>query len=282
MKFLLSSNPVHLAFALKGKPSATVEAEYGDIYVPGSIITMAHHEPRAGQPAPCSYKNGVGKGVEVVGLSHVDLDTLGGCMALLGDKPEVPGFWELAEFVDLNGPHKIAKFGASQDNIYRLNAFWAWSNKNRVMANRDGSVSDVTDQVWEGVKIISLILSGDTDLITDGVIYAEAEKKLNKNSFVEAGGGVVVRVSDKFVSHLYVDSNGVVNEAAVVFNTTNGAITVSFADKPTGTNACEIVQSLWGVKAGGHAGIAGSPRDQRMNLNDLVMAVEATKQALKN
>ena len=281
IKFLLASNPDNLTAALKGTRSATVEAEYGDACVSGSVLTMAHHGPRAGQPAPCSYPNTAGEGVEVAGLSHFDLDTLGGCMALIGNKPMVPGFWELSEFVDLNGPHKLAQSGASEENIRRLNAFWAWSRNFRVFPNRDGSVSDVTDKVIEGAKIVQRLLADDAELLAAGDVYAKAEGELNKSTFIEAKDGVVVRTGSQFVNHLYADPDGKAHEAIVSFNTTTGAITVSFADAPKGRSAREIVQSLWGELAGGHAGIAGSPRDKRMGLNDLVAATEATRAALK-
>ena len=282
IQFLMSSNPANLKAALEGKASATVEAEYGDACVVGSVITMAHHGPRTGQPAPCSYPNTAGEGVEVAGLSHFDLDTLGGCMVLLGNKPEVSGFWELAEFVDLNGPHKLGQSGASEENLRRLYAFWAWSRNYRVLSPRDGSVLDVTDKVAEGAKIVERILADDAELLTAGDAYAKAEGELNKSSFIEAKDGVVVRTSSQFVNHLYADPDGKAHEAVVGFNTTTGAITVSFADAPTkGKTARDIVQSLWGELAGGHAGIAGSPRDKRLGLGDIVRTTEATRAAIR-
>ncbi len=53
-RFLLSLNQANLAQAIAGRPSATVEAESGNTVVSGSIITMAHHGPRAGQKTPCA------------------------------------------------------------------------------------------------------------------------------------------------------------------------------------------------------------------------------------
>lgn len=285
IQFLLSSNPTNLAAALEGKASATVEAEYGDACVSGSVLTMAHHGPRAGQPAPCSYPNGCAENVEVVGLSHFDLDTLGGCAALIGCKPEAQKFWELAEFIDLNGAHKlrdgIEKTGASDEDVAKLFAFWAWSRNFRVFPNRDGSVSDVTEKVIEGCNVLEKIMTGDEALVKAGAVYREAEGKLNTDSFVEAKDGVVVRVSSQFTNHLYNLPDGSAHAAVVSFTTTTGAVTVSFADSPKGKNARQIVQELWGELAGGHAGIAGSPRDRRMSLADLAAAVEATRTALR-
>lgn len=279
-KFLISSNPTALATALEGRASATVEAEYGDACVSGSVLTMAHHGPRAGQKAPCAYENGCADGVEVVGVSHFDLDTIGGCAAIMGRKGEAPSFWALAEFVDVNGAHKLGQSGASDEDLRRLHAFWAWSEQTRVFAPRDGLVADVTDKVIAGIEALERILADDEATIKAGEEFKVKGAKLNADSFVEAGGGVVARVAGQFVNHLYADPEGKAHEAVVSFNTTTGAITVSFADAPKGKSAREIVQSLWGELAGGHAGIAGSPRDKRMGLNDLVAAAEATRVAL--
>jgi len=286
MRFLLSSSANNLAAALADfTKTATVEAEYGDTTVQGTVITMAHHGRNAGQPAPCSYENMLPK-VEAVGLSHLDLDALGGCLALMGIKPDFLRFWELASFIDLNGPHKLAegikKIGAGETDVAALHAFWAWSQENRVMPNRDGSVSDITREVMEAVDALRSCLLGEEEMIKAGEEFKAAGEKLNAESFVEAKDGVVVRVSPQFVNHLYTDPDGTVNLAVVAFNTTTGAITVSFADKPEPRGgALPIVQYLWGEKAGGHAGIAGSPRGKRMKLEDLLSAMEATREAVK-
>ncbi|MCA9390662.1 MAG: hypothetical protein KC582_00170 [Candidatus Magasanikbacteria bacterium] len=276
ISFFLASNHTNLAAAIEGKASATVEAEYGDVTVAGSVLTMAHHGVNAGNRAPCAYPNGCAEGVEVVGLSHFDLDTLGGCAAVIGRKPEAESFWILSEFVDLNGPHKLGVSGASDEDIRRLNAFWAWSEKNRVFANRDGSVSDVTDKVIEGIEALEKILADDEQMLVAGDEFKAKGDKLNAESFVEYYEDLIIRVSPSFVNHLYVAPDGKVAKAVIGFNTLNGSITVSFADAPKGTNARDIVQKLWGPEAGGHAGIAGSPRDKRLNLDDLSDALRET------
>jgi len=280
INFVISSNPINLADALVGLRSATVEAEYGDVVVKGSALTMAHHGPRTGQQCPCSYDNNCAGEVEIVGVSHFDLDTLGGCAAILGRKPEAATFWALAEFVDLNGAHKLGQSGASEEDLRRLHAFWAWSEKVRVYAPRDGSAVEITDKVIAGCEAVEQIVAGDKEMLKAGDVWKANGEKLSADSFVEAAGGVIARVAAAFVNHLYVDPQGNAQEAVVAYSTTTGAITISFADAPKGKSACEIVQSLWGELAGGHAGIAGSPRDRRMSLKDFSVAVEATRAAL--
>lgn len=281
LRFLISSSPSALREALAGFRSVTIEAEYGDEVVEGSIATLAHHGPRAGAKCPCQYDNGFDGGLaEVVGLSHFDLDTLGGCMALMGMKPLDPGFatfWDLAEFIDLRGPHRLAESGASAEDVRRLQAFWAWSQSFRVFAPRDGSVADVSEQVREGARVLFRILSDDSTLLAAGDSFAAAGEELNRSSFRGLQYGVVRRVADCFVNHLYTAPNGKVGRAVVALNTATGAITVSFADPVPGVSCVEIVQALWGPLAGGHAGIAGSPRGRVMTRDDLEAAVHATR-----
>ena len=81
---------------------ATVEAEYGDYCIEGKTVTLAHHGSRSSNPAPC---NADVKPLDIskpqtILISHIDLDTLGGIMALTGEKPYDPSFWAAAEKID--------------------------------------------------------------------------------------------------------------------------------------------------------------------------------------
>ena len=134
-------------------PNATVEAEYGDLVANGSILTLAHHGSRAGRPCPCSLPNFPELGIETVGISHVDLDALGGLMAIMGQKPDqhdwVRNFWAVAAQVDVMGVHKLPQIdlgGVAEDAVMdSLNAFWAFSEspEGRVYPPRDGSVAEI-------------------------------------------------------------------------------------------------------------------------------------------
>ena len=286
VRFLLSSNLNNLRTAISGKRSATVEAEYGDDCVEGSVLTMAHHGPREHQPAPCSYKNGcldLSKSeIEVVGLSHIDLDALAGCAAILGTKSEVEGFWKLVEFIELNGLHKIEKSTADEQDIKRFYAFSAWFKENKVRPNKDGSVSDVTDQVLKGIETINKVLKDDPELLQAGEKYYASLNKINKDSFVEYKEGVILRVSNYEISgYLYTTPDGKQAGAIVKFNPDDETIAVSFADKPKKITAPDILQRLFGKDAGGHIDRAGSPRNVCMSQGDLLLAYNATIEAVK-
>lgn len=66
----------------------------------------------------------------------------------------------------------------------------------------------------------------------------------------------------------------------VALNTDTGAVTISLESPVPGVSCRAIVQSLWGPDAGGHDGIAGSPRGQVMTWADAVQAADALARAL--
>ena len=284
-RFLLSSNPTALAACA---PHIIVEAEYGDTCIEGSVLTLAHHGPRAGRPAPCSqgnqpagYAKRAGLTEVVVGLSHIDLDTIGGCMGVLGVQPLALGFWAAAEFVDLNGVHRLGGWlgevaytpEAKTFILECLHAFWAFSEQNRVYPPRDGSVADVTDKVRAMVDVLVTILTpgseGRDALIEAGRVFAAREAQLEAESFASLSGGVVVRRSKQFINHLYTHGAEVAG-VVVGYNDETGAVTVSYeAGVPSGMpTARALVQARWGELAGGHDGIAGSPRGQKLSFEE--------------
>jgi len=288
MRVLLSNNPDSLRAALSEyKNFAVVEAEFGGAEVMGSSdsITLNHHV-RPERQCPCLFRTAdfpaeVRGNVEAVGISHFDLDTLGGLMALRGTKPEGhQDFWRLAAFVDLNGPHAVEN--QAMDAYRQLAAVWAWSQKNRLFAERDGSVTDVTDFVAKAEQAMLRILNMDADLMREGATLTHEEALLNASSFRTAFNMffdtarpvlAVVRVSDKFTNHLY-RHEGLVADLVVALNTTSGAITVSRRDGTVAVDCRQLVQTFWGELAGGHAGIAGSPRGQVLTQSDLETFVD--------
>lgn len=252
-------------------PAVTVEAEYGDITVKGSRYTAAHHGRNAANPCPCvDTLIPVCKPGENILISHIDLDTLGGVARAMGWRLKLRHpFWRLAAFVDINGPHKLAQSGASEEDLAALYAYWAWSQSNRGPRRENDQTHDVTDEVKNHLDAVERILAGDEELLAAGEAFKLAGEALNEESFVEVSGGVIVRVSPAFTNHLYTTPSGEVCEAVVAFNTKSGSITLSFAEKDDERNACEIMQEIFGPKAGGHKGIAGSPRGYRLGVGPL-------------
>ena len=313
-KVFISNNAAALAAI---RPTHTVEAEYGLDVVEGTILTLAHHGPRSGNPCPCEGDNIPLEGEDplLIGVSHFDLDTLGGVLRILeGKDPEDSVFWEAAALVDTLGVHKLGEIkrtlraealdgfdfgGVWYDHeaygfdvdwdcaAQSLNEFWAWSEAHRLFPPRDGSVLDCTEFFTEALRVLQLILEGN-DLDAEYSVlsfrakeWVEAKEKLDVISERAAWGGdvVLLREADCFVNHLYVNV-GRVFQALVGFNPKVGSVTLSLADPLEGVNCCAIAQQLWGKEAGGHAGIAGSPRGEVLTLADAQWAGDALAAAI--
>lgn len=294
MRVFISSNPKALKEKLtEFDRTATVEAEYGDTLVKGSVITLAHHGDRAGNPCPCIVANFVDAKVGAIGISHFDLDTLGGIMAIQGIKPDVSQkpecdlFWKLAAFVDMEGPHlaeeKVKELGSERlaNNLLEwLHAWYAHSEENRIYAPRDGSVADVTDLIEKAQKAIVAVFQDKEVLLNKGYAWNERQKKINEDSFVEIRGRVIARISTNFVNAMYRTNDGFIGDAVVAFNPKTKAVTVSFAKSIENKSCKDIVQDLWGTEAGGRDTIAGSPRGRQMSLDEFCAAYKYTQQAL--
>lgn len=316
-------------------PHVTVEAEYGDTVVEGSLLTLAHHGSRSQNPAPCVSGQAALFGHEkhdhlTVGVSHFDLDTLGGVLAVAGMKPQWQAFWHIAAEVDVQGPHRLdaiveklskARMVVRQDNwawtgqreyqsketarevdvrktdinqaVDALYAFWAWSEKNRVFAPRDGSVLDITEKVEEARVVLEKIFSGDPELLDAGQEWFQAKEKLSEESLVKILSGwmcgwhrsVVVRKSDSFVNHLYNvqrKHNTFNGDMVLAYNSKFKSITLSTTNpKDNMMDCCAIMQEAFGPEAGGHKGIAGSPRGVEFEESDLEKVEEAIQRYWK-
>lgn len=260
---------------------ATVEAEYGDECLEGTMVTLAHHGPRSGNPAPCNTSD-VPKlpSFATVVVSHIDLDTLGGIYALQGRKPEDDRFWEAAEMIDVKGVHHIHEL--DKDIQDKLNAYYAY-NYNHA-GERYSETADVTKQVEDAYGVINDILDIDAPehdmLIADGKEWAQAREAAveaqliyeDKNMRVFDSNGVFCAAS------YYSPKQDALIPATVTYNEKTKTITLGFEDGGKQYNAMEIVRSVWGPEAGGREGIAGSPRGIEMTKDDLHALVERLKE----
>lgn len=290
MKILLSNNAEALRVS---NPTHAVEAEFGDDCVEGSILTLAHHGPRANNPPPClvdvegCYKqieerfgerDAVGEADYVIAVSHVDLDTLGGLMAILGCKCGPASFWEAAGGVDVMGPHRLPQImnelpeECRKDLDTWLHAWWAWSQENR--GPRASEVAeDISPYVGECILALTDIFNNDQDLLQKGEEFKNKTESLEHESFlVQFNNAVIGRIAPAFVNHLYCHGNTVA-EVVVAFNPENGTVTVSRENDQVPVNCRDLVQALWGPEAGGHPGIAGSPRNRKMMEKDFEEAL---------
>lgn len=319
VKIMLSTTATSLRNAIAGfLHSITVEAEYGDEMVEGTLWSLGHHGPRAGNQCPCLEENQNLPQLEVIGVSHFDLDTFGGCLAVLGRKPNHYHFWKAASEVDVKGVHKINNgITVHRDTLSQLNAWWAWSEKNRLSYPRDGSVVDITEHFIKAEEALTGIMEMNTTLLAAGMEWSDSKESLDRDSFVNEDRGVILRNYDSFVNHLYRKS-----QAVVALNTRTGSITTSLADPIEGISCMKLMQELFpdcqirviggerggqgeelprpeiynspeaareanpGLEfelvmlAGGHAGIAGTPRNKKYSLDDAMKVASCLRRRL--
>ena len=266
------------------QPEATVEAEYGNVCIDGSKITLAHHtEAHKNDPAPCNSEVDQTLDEATILVSHIDLDTLGGIFAISGEKMEDPAFWEAAEFIDLNGPHHIHELDQAEQD--KLNAFYAWEQKLREFSENKGryprdTITDVTRDVADRKRGLEAILDErhpDHDvLIEAGRIWEERSTAEIESKLVAEDRGLREFSTDGVfcAAAYYSPGYETVMPATITFNERFNAITVAFEDGGKKISAKEFVQSLWGPEAGGHDGIAGSPRGQVMTMDDFSKAAD--------
>lgn len=251
-------------------PAATVEAEYEENVIKGSEVTLAHHtKAYENNPAPCNTPNVpvLSDGSTIV-VSHLDLDTLGGIAALMGRKKEDEEFWKAAEFIDLNGPHNL--FQVDEEARKKYIAYQAYQANRR--NPRFTEVTDVTDIVLEHLGIIDKVIDGDKTLIQEGTKWDEETKKKIEECLVFENDNVRVFNSPDGVfcsASYYSEKQGKVIPSTVTRNGKFKSVTVAMADGGQKVSAKELVQELWGNEAGGHPGIAGSPRGQEMTEKDM-------------
>lgn len=279
------------------------------------------HLHHLGQPSPCNNAKIPLLGDGVILLSHIDLDSIGGALRAFGRfRTDLEGyheglpighvlssefgglfsdehcsFWDLAEEIDISGPHRLDQM-VEVDEIdkKRLYAFWAWNELPENRAPRPDidphtkaprpTVFDVTALVRNAGAILEKIFRGDETLLAEGELYKRTLDGKNRDSFrYITQSGVVVRVTKgDFVNAFYnVPDSHQVGRVVVAYNEVTGSITVSLERPLPGVSARDIVQSLWGDLAGGHQGIAGSPRDRKMTIADFEAAISATSQAIK-
>lgn len=251
-------------------PTATVEAEYGEKVIKGEQVTLAHHiKEYENNSAPCNNPNvPVLADDSTIVVSHLDLDTLGDIAALMGRKKEDAEFWETAEFIDLNGPHNL--FQVEEETRKKYIAYQAYQANHR--NSRFTEITDVTDIVLEHLGIIDRVIDGDKTLIQEGMEWDVETKKKIEECLVFENDNVRVFNSPEGVfcsASYYSEKQGKVIPSTVTRNGKFKSVTVAMADGGKKVSAKELVQELWGNEAGGHPGIAGSPRGQEMTEKDM-------------
>lgn len=122
------------------------------------------------------------------------------------------------------------------------------------------------------MEIIDKVIDGDKTLIQEGIKWNEETKEKIEKCLVFENDNVRVFNSPEGVfcsAAYYSEKQGKVIPSTVTRNGKFKSITVAMADGGKKVSAKELVQELWGNEAGGHLGIAGSPRGREMTEKDM-------------
>ena len=166
-------------------------------------------------------------------------------------------------------------FQVEEETRKKYIAYQAYQANHRTP--RFTEITDVTDIVLEHLGIIDRVIGGDKTLIQEGMEWNEETKKKIEGCLVFENDNVRVFNSPEGVfcsAAYYSEKQGKVIPSTVTRNGKFKSITVSMADGGKKVSAKELVQELWGDEAGGHPGIAGSPRGQEMTEEDMEQLVK--------
>ena len=208
---------------------------------------------------------------------------MGGIAALLGRKKEDPEFWKAAEHLDLSGFHHLHEVPEQAREQYLAFESWAESHKGRYK-----EITDVTETVLEHLDVLDRAIDREPALIQEGIRWNEEMKEKIERCLVYEDQYIRLFNSPEgtFCNASYYSPNlERIIPAIVSFNGVREAVTLSFEDKSSELHANEIVRELWGPEAGGHAGIAGSPRGSQMTFEDakaLAKIVRTKEEELEN
>lgn len=252
MKVFLVPN---VEIAREEKYTATVEAVYGEVVIEGSEVTLEHHaEGWKHNPAPCNTKVSVLPEDSTILLSHFDADSLGGVLSLMGKKPEIEGLWEAVEYIDIHGEHRLHELSQREQELY--NSLRAMLPFIRSFNEKE----DITQQILELIPRINKVDS--LEAIQKGRERQEKIEAIAQEALQFENRNIRAFISDSFGlnAQYYSPNIKAVAHATIFYSTKNQSITIAFEDGGKRFQANAIVKELWGPEAGGHAGIAGTPR----------------------
>jgi len=199
-------------------------------------------------------------------ISHIDLDTIGGCLALYGRKPDDDEFWQGAAYIDTRGPHRMNDLPQkTQEILYAYKAYDIAQGRKEF-----GELEDVKSIIFQHGVIIKSIISGDPALIEAGkalareaAAYAQRVESflVMENEYLRA-----FKTGGDYCNAAYYSPNMKKYIPAIVtWSREWNNILISFEDAGDKNDASVIARKLWGDLAGGHAGIAGSPRGWKLS-----------------
>jgi len=269
--------------SLEPPPALTIEAEYGAFVCEGTRYTSAHHQAIGspyvskaldhafGKPAPCNDQNiPVLDENDVVLISHIDLDTIGGIMRATGKyndcfTEKYSEFWDLVEKLDIVPDSRSLVKYKTLEVIENLEAFISQTLEEMPFPlDKNSDVTYLCQLVSEQVK--EALLQGDDR---------------NERTFIALTPFSLIlrKTDDEPCNDLFSDPEGTPALAVISYDTSKKKILLSLNDISTseiekGLSCIKVSQELWGDLAQGSDIYASSPPNKEMNEEDFKIAAD--------
>lgn len=260
-------------------PLATIEAEYGSTAVEGAKATYAHHTPDW-NTAPSLQGNNSAITVEdimdssnYILVSHIDLDVICGILSILNSYDVRDAVKEAVNYVDCNGQHKLGSVKDPEGKAF-IESYIGIVSKHRAPFGQE----DVSEYCIKVGNILMGNSEKDTDWAELGAqVLAQKEAEAVKAMLLKSSGVVLYDAPENvFGLNSAYTVAGEDFDYTVVYSNKFKTITVAAADgKDQKINLVEFMQGYFGPEAGGHYGIAGSPRGAEYTLADAMNVFEA-------
>lgn len=279
------------------KPFITIECEFGDKYIKGDYMTIVHHGEFSKNLssaisvhhnlAHATYDYMDSQDLPIEGKSimvnALDLDTMLAIYVIECSAKEEPymgenyppyAFLRAVDRADRFGVHKLKEWSTKKEErvlqgedtelkdkekAYKMVlAYHTWANEIKLKFEPDFMV-----QMQKGLDFIESMIKDDS--IIEEYYNKETSRKQEVESmlFTESEKGRLFNTTGIFCGADYEGKSFI-----VAFNQKFKAVTLSFEDGGKQHNAVTIMQELFGSEAGGHAGIAGTPRGKEFTFGD--------------
>jgi len=268
MKVVVTSD-IAEAYRLVAEGYIPVEASYGsetvhDLSRSDPLLTLDHHGPLSDLECPAirAQKEMWAKGLEnhrAVGcyvLSHIDADSFLTVMGLEGYRLPM-NFIERVAFVDIHGRHKIPEDQQNHPDQIRLSLL------NDLLNRRKGFGHD---EFRRAIQI--LLLPDDSQTIKDKIEKLKVRReRILANCFVM--DKIAIGISDEYPLDILYE----LRDFAIAYHYIDRYITIGCRDMETGLayegfleDGLKKLWSMLGSGWGGRETIGGSPRGERMDL----------------
>ena len=251
------------------KPEATVKVKSMGKTMQGTEITLGSTERGTVPPACRAVVKSLEKGTILI--SSLDLDTIGGVLAITGDKPKDTEFWKAIAYLDINGTHNLYKL--SQDVQDKVNVLLAWQAFQPHM--KYDKPTNVTSIIAQGANILKATLDErhpkHDAVIQKGKEWAKINTQAIESQLVDETPTLRTFITNGIpcANAFYSPTQNQVVSATLTLDKETNRITIATLDGNSTFSARDIAKQLWGSRVDGDEILAMSPCNEEMTEEDL-------------